>query len=75
MIKRTELRTDDPILTVTDGFTNVVLCMLKDSYYCESNTYIPKWMISNVAYYLKNKDMFEGWIELENINPQLGDGK
>jgi hypothetical protein len=67
------LRTDLPELRVTDGYTNVVLCLRKDSLYCESNTYIPKWDISNVAYYLNNKDDYEGWIELEDINPVVGE--
>lgn len=52
-----------------DGYVNCVLALHNDSIYCESNTYIPKWTVSNVAYYLKNPQEFEGWIDLEFMIP------
>lgn len=51
------------------GFVNVVLAIWKDSNYCRTNTYIPKWMVCNTAYYHKNPDQFEGWIDLEFLIP------
>lgn len=51
------------------GFVNVVLAVWKDSNYCKTNTYIPKWMICNTVYYKKHADEFEGWIDLEFLIP------
>ena len=67
-ITKEMLRTDLPKLIIyKDGSVNCVLALHSDSIYCESNTYIPKWTVSNVAYYLRNREMFDGWIELEEI--------
>lgn len=54
---------------VTNGHTNVVLALWKDSNYCESNTYIPKWQVVNAEYYNANRDKYEGWIDLEDQLP------
>lgn len=58
-----------PIIQETKGYTNCVLALYKDSYYCESNTYLPKWQVVNTEYYNKYPDQFEGWIDLEDALP------
>jgi len=51
-----------------DG-VNVVLALLKDDQYCASNLYIPKWTVVNTLYYIANAEDYEGWVELEDLNP------
>lgn len=58
-----------PIIQEINGYTNCVLALYKDSYYCESNTYLPKWQVVNTEYYNKYPDQFEGWIDLEDAPP------
>ena len=60
-----------PELQEKEGYTNCVLALYTDEIYCESNLYIPKWTVSNVAYYIKHSDEFEGWIDLEMFLPKI----
>lgn len=60
-----------PELQEKEGYTNCVLALCSDEIYCESNLYIPKWTVSNVAYYIKHSDEFEGWIDLEMLLPKI----
>jgi hypothetical protein len=63
-----DLRTDlPPVIHYPDGSVNVVLAFHNDSYYGPTNTYLPRWSVSNAVYYHKNLDKYVGWIELENI--------
>ena len=71
IITRDMLHTDTPEVKENNGYTNCVLALLKDDQFCESNTNMPKWIISNTAYYAQNPDKFEGWIELEFLIPNL----
>lgn len=67
-ITKDMIRTDlPPVLELEDGCTNTVLALMKDSGYCETNLYIPRWQVCNTKWYCANKGMYEGWIELENI--------
>jgi len=59
-----------PNVKITNGHTNVVLALWKNSNYCESNTYLPKWQVVNATYYNYNNKDFEGWIDLEDQLPQ-----
>jgi len=69
-IKQTDIITDRlPEIREVDGYTNVVLALWKDENYCEENTYIPKWQISNANYYNSHPHEFQGWIELEDDFP------
>jgi len=66
----TQFNSQIPIdVRVTNGYTNVVLALWKDSNYCESNTYLPKWQVVNAEYYNANRDKYEGWIDLEDQLP------
>ena len=66
-ISKSQLRTDNPpIIELEDGCCNIVLACHSDNIYCETNTYIPRWTVSNTKYYNKNPDDFIGWIELED---------
>lgn len=60
-----------PRRTLPDGGCNVVLVLHSDKVYSRngSNSYMPKWGISNTVYYRKHPDMFEGWIDLEDVMP------
>jgi hypothetical protein len=55
-------------INVRDG-VNMVLALNKESLYAKdgSNAYIPRWQVSNAAYYNSNLEDFEGWIDLEDI--------
>jgi hypothetical protein len=69
IIKRSMLRHDLPTERCKpDGGVNCVLALRSDSQYCATNTYLPKWMTSNVAYYLAHPEEFEGYIELEDVD-------
>jgi len=75
MINRKDLRTDLPPIIETNGYTNVVLALRSRPFYYEdeiqrNNTYIPCWEVCNTVWYNRNPEMFLGWIELENINPE-----
>ena len=71
-IKKSDLNTKTPPKErIKYGYTNVVLAVWKDSNYCESNTYIPKWQVVNTVYYNTNKDNYEGWIDLEYLIPPV----
>ena len=54
-----------------DGYVNCVLALFSDKIYCESNTYIPKWTVCNTEYYRTHTDEFEGWIDLEELMPNI----
>lgn len=61
MITSDMLRTDDP------PDRTVILALVSDCYYRKDggNSYLPEWqtMVSN--WYLNNRHLYEGWIELE----------
>jgi len=59
-----------PIL-YKDGYVNSVLAIRKDSFYCDSNTYIGKWDCPNTEWYNKHIEDYEGYIELEFLTPQI----
>lgn len=61
--------TEKPSVRENKGNTNVVLALWKDSNYCESNTYLPKWQVVNTMYYNAHPEKFEGWIDLEDALP------
>lgn len=68
IITRQMLRRDlPPIIDFPDGSCNCVLACYKRTIYDDSNTYLPRWGISNTHYYCKNVGIFEGWIELEDL--------
>jgi hypothetical protein len=68
IITRQMLRTDlPPVRTDRGGGCNCVLACWKRTIYADTNTYIGRWTTSNTAYYCKNVDQFEGWIELEDL--------
>jgi hypothetical protein len=71
MITKSQLIKDriPPIIFDKYGGVNVVLALQKDTNYCETNLYIPKWQIVNTSYYGAHADKYEGWIELENVQP------
>lgn len=58
-----------PVVKEYEGYVNCVLAIRKDTFYDKTNTYIPKWDVVNTVYYNTHKDMFEGWIELEESLP------
>lgn len=60
-----------PSVHEKDGYVNCVLALFSDKIYCESNTYIPKWTVCNTEYYRINADEFEGWIDLEELMPNI----
>lgn len=72
MISKDQLHMDLPPMIYYDNGTsenpaiNVVLAYHSDSIYEEdgSNSYIPRWCISNTKYYHLHPEDFEGWIEL-----------
>ena len=66
IIKRDMLRTDLPEHKLADGNCNIVLALVKSSYYSESNTYLPAWQTMSALYYIKHSELFQGWIELED---------
>jgi hypothetical protein len=67
-ITKDMLRTDlPPIKELEDGRTNVVLAFWKDNVYCDTNTYLSQWTVSNTAYYNINSHAFLGWVELEEV--------
>jgi hypothetical protein len=68
IIKRDMIRTDLPEHKEVDGNANIVLALVKPSYYSESNTYLPAWQTMSALYYIKNKESFQGWIELEDFS-------
>lgn len=41
-----------------------ILALHSDSIYCESNTYMPKWTVTDSDSYNWNRDTFYGWITL-----------
>ena len=56
----TQFNSQIPIdVRVTNGYTNVVLALWKDSNYCKSNTYLPKWQVVNADYYNANRVLGE----------------
>lgn len=71
-ITKDMLKTGLPKLkTYSDGRVNCVLAVNNDSIYTESNLYMPKWCVVNVAYYRKHPKEFDGYIELEDIRIRL----
>lgn len=54
-----------------DGYINSVLVVHKDSYYCDSNTYIGKWDCPNTIWYNNHFKDYEGYIELEFLIPKV----
>ena len=67
-ITRDMLRTDLPsVREDKSGGCNCVLAVWRRTIYDDSNTYIPRWTISNTEYYEVNADKFEGWIDLEDL--------
>jgi len=56
-----------PVTTKKTGGINSVLACLSDKAYCPSNTYIPRWMVVNAAYYNKNRSLYCGYITLEQL--------
>lgn len=52
---------------------NSVLALWKMENYDETNTYLSPWHITNTVFYLRNRDKYEGWVELEEIHPNLND--
>lgn len=70
MITKNQLKTNLPkVISDKYGCVNVVLALRKDSTYCKSNLYLPKWCVVNTAYYNQNSKDYEGWIGLENCKP------
>ncbi len=69
MIKISDLNTGlPPIIHYPDGSVNIVLALHNiDTYYCETNTYLPAWGISNSVYYNLHPEQYVGWIELEHV--------
>ena len=59
VITKEMLRTDKP----TSDF---ILALHSNAIYCQSNTYIPKWTVTPLEYYLAGfkRGEFEGWIGL-----------
>ncbi len=72
MITKDMIRIDLPEYKEVEGYCNMVLAIHADEYFCKTNTCMPVWSISNVAYYLKNQHLFKGWIELEHLLPPEG---
>ena len=71
-IKQSDLITDRLTeIREVNGYTNVVLALLKDENYCESNAYIPKWQVCNTAFYNNHPEQYQGWIELEDHFPPI----
>lgn len=74
MIKLSDLITDRlPKLIMTPDpingdQVNTVLALHSHKIYCDSNRYIPRWAVVNVAYYNAHPDEFDGWIGLESID-------
>lgn len=64
-----DLRTDLPEIIETEGYANCVLALVKPDYYTRENTYIPAWNVVNTVYYCKNSDLYQGWVELQQILP------
>ena len=58
---------DPPIIYDENGCVNSVLTFQKVENYCKTNTYMQRWIVCNTVYYNKNKHLYEGWIELEDV--------
>ena len=58
------LRRDLPPVRHQGKSVNSVLALHKRSIYDDTNTYIARWQVSNTVYYRKNRDQFEGWVDL-----------
>lgn len=69
MIRKEDIIKDrlPDIIYAEDGGVNVVLALNSEKIYCATNTYMPRWTVVNTAYYNKNPQEFDGWIELENV--------
>jgi len=70
MITRQQLRTDLPIVTERNGYTNSVLALRSPNSYDKENTYCGPWDVVNTQWYHNNKEMYLGWVELEDIQPE-----
>jgi hypothetical protein len=65
IVKAAWLRTDAPPLIEKDGHCNCVLARHSDNFYCPTNTYLPRWDVCSVPWYLNNRENYDGWIEIE----------
>lgn len=65
MITKQNLKTGSAPLIEKNGWVNGVLVLLKNSQYCQCNTNMGKWQVSNVVWYNNNLENYEGYIELE----------
>lgn len=69
IISKEHLKTGPAPLKEKDGAVNAVLVLLKDSKFCQCNTYMGKWQISNVVWYNNHLKDYEGYVELEFYLP------